>query len=84
MLILKFSHIFTIIKDTERRDSIPEEGSEHHHLSQARQMKPIYEIDLMKQVNNENEPNATTANADNAEQKTKMEADVKQDGKGDS
>lgn len=70
------SHDFTIIQDTERRDSIPEEGSEHHHLGQTRQMKPIYEID--KQANNENEPNAATVSDDSAGQKKKIEIDVKQ------
>ncbi|KAL7040264.1 hypothetical protein ACKWTF_000330 [Chironomus riparius] len=78
------SFIEVLDEDTERRDSIPEEGSEHHLLGQARQMKPIYEIDLMKQANIENEPNAETATDDSAGQKTKIETDVKQDGKSES
>lgn len=36
------------LQDSERRDSIPEEDNElqfHHGQGQAREMKPIYEID---------------------------------------
>ncbi|XP_070494972.1 major facilitator superfamily domain-containing protein 6 isoform X2 [Chironomus tepperi] len=76
------SFIEVLDEDTERRDSIPEEGSEHHHLGQTRQMKPIYEID--KQANNESEPNAATVSDDNAGQPKKIDTDVKQDGKSDS
>ena len=66
-----FFQYFSVIalKDTERRDSIPEEDAEHHHVGQSqRQMKPIYEID--KQANNEGEPSTTSATIKTSEEST--------------
>jgi hypothetical protein len=72
-----FLHFFSPLKDTERRDSIPEEDNSGALLAagQLRQMKPIYEID--KQANNECEPSTTTTNA-SEEKKEEKEVVVEQ------
>lgn len=74
---------FYIHKDTERRDSIPEEDSEQQrHLGQARQMKPIYEIDKQAAANSETEPTKTAKTEDDISSKTDDVSSKTDDNKG--